>query len=238
MKLSCASSAFDRMLVAGDLTQLEFIESCARELACDGVVLDVRHFPRTDDDYLAQIKKMAADLGLDVAAIRDDEFFFAPDDAMAATVRLARLTGAPLVTSQLARETALPWSDQLARISAATGLAKAENVTLALRNAPHTFAATTADCKRVLKESDSAWMRLGLEPHAFDATSDPASLAPNVVLLWQAAELPIADVCDLFPTFRAHLTLDAPGTLTTPTAKANIQAHRNALAHRTIGLKT
>ena len=51
MKVASASSAFDRAIERGDLTQLEFIELSARELAVDGVVLDARHFPRTDDDY-------------------------------------------------------------------------------------------------------------------------------------------------------------------------------------------
>ena len=46
MKLACASGAFDREIESGELTQLEFLDLCARELDCDGVVLDVRHFPR------------------------------------------------------------------------------------------------------------------------------------------------------------------------------------------------
>ena len=69
MKLACASSSLHRDIERGELTQLEFFDLCARELACDGVVLDVRHFPRTDDDYLAQVKKMAADRGLTIAAL-------------------------------------------------------------------------------------------------------------------------------------------------------------------------
>ncbi|MGH8163526.1 MAG: hypothetical protein ACREP1_04245, partial [Rhodanobacteraceae bacterium] len=70
MKLACSSTAFDRELRDGDLTQLEWIDRCARELAADGLVFDVAHFPRTDADYLAQVKKMCADLGLTVAAVR------------------------------------------------------------------------------------------------------------------------------------------------------------------------
>jgi len=77
MKLACSSTAFDQQLRSGDLTQLEWIDACARELAADGVVFDVRHFPRTDTDYLAQVKKMSADLGLTVAALRHDGFFTA-----------------------------------------------------------------------------------------------------------------------------------------------------------------
>ena len=55
MKLACASGALHREIESGELTQLEFLDLCARELGCDGVVLDVRHFPRADDDYLSLI---------------------------------------------------------------------------------------------------------------------------------------------------------------------------------------
>ena len=75
MKLACASSALGREIESGELTQLEFLDLCARELDCDGVVLDVRHFPRTDSDYLAQIKKMATDWGLTIAALSDASLF-------------------------------------------------------------------------------------------------------------------------------------------------------------------
>ena len=75
MKLACASSALGREIESGELTQLEFLDLCARELECDGVVLDVRHFPRTDSDYLAQIKKMATDWGLTIAALSDASLF-------------------------------------------------------------------------------------------------------------------------------------------------------------------
>ena len=63
------------------------------ELRADGVVLDVRHFPRTDDDYLAQIKKMATDIGLVIAAISSDEFFTANADLMASQLRIASVIG-------------------------------------------------------------------------------------------------------------------------------------------------
>ncbi len=82
MKLACASGALHRSFVRGDLTQLEFLDLCAHELACDGVVLDVRHFPRTDDDYLAQVKKMAADRGLSLAALADAAFFRSDGERM------------------------------------------------------------------------------------------------------------------------------------------------------------
>jgi hypothetical protein len=235
MKLACASSALHHAIEHGDLTQLEFIDLCARELACDGVVLDVRHFPRTDDDYLAQIKKMAADRGLTVAALGAPGFFEAPDEGMTAVLGYAVALGAPLVAGTLARETDCTWSDQLARLGAATGIAKAFNVTLAVRNAPRTFAATTLDCKRVVKEADSAWLRFGPEPRAFDAASDPTELAANTVLLWSnvgdETERSVGDAIRGFYAFRGHLALDEPsGDASVADVRSAMRSWRAALA--------
>ncbi len=187
MQFAYSSGAFDQALRRGDLTQLEFIDAVARETLFDGVVLDDRHFPRTDDDYLAQIKKMAADLGLTIAALASDAFFVADEDAMRAALDRARVLGAPLLAGRLGAETALSWSEQLHKLSTASSLAKSANVTLAVRNAPGTFAATEHECKRVSKETDSAWLRYGLEPAAFGAATDIAPLREKTVLLWVAS---------------------------------------------------
>ena len=222
MKLACASGAFDHAFRHGELTQLEFIDACARELACDGVVLDVRHFPRIDGEYLAQLKKMATDLGLAIAAYVDDTFFLAESEGMAAAIDRAVRLGAPLVAAPLARQTAMAWSEQLARIGMATLLAKSANVTLAVRNTPGTFAVTGYDCKRVTKEGDSAWLRLGLEPALFDAATDPASLADRTVMLWCDASRPASqDRVGAFAEFRGFLALDrSDGSATLESARA------------------
>jgi sugar phosphate isomerase/epimerase len=187
MQFAYSSGAFDQALQRGDLTQLEFIDAVARETLFDGVVLDDRHFPRTDDDYLAQIKKMAADLGLTIAALASDAFFVANEDAMRAALDRALALGAPLLAGRLGAETALSWSEQLYKLGAASSLAKSANITLAVRNAPGTFAATEHACKRVSKETDSAWLRYGLEPAAFGAATDVTPLREKTVLLWVGA---------------------------------------------------
>ncbi|MBV8637147.1 MAG: TIM barrel protein [Candidatus Eremiobacteraeota bacterium] len=187
MKLACTSSAFSGALDRGDLTQLEIIDYAARELSIDGIVLDVRHFPRTDDDYLAQVKKMAADVGLTIAALESSDIFTSDTSTMQRALAMATALGSPLIAAPLGSETALAWSAQLAKLSEAAGLAKAANVTLALRNVPGTFASSVADCKRVSKETDSAWLRYGLEPAAFDASSDARDLEERTVLLWSDA---------------------------------------------------
>jgi hypothetical protein len=213
MKIACAGGALAQEIERGGLTQLEFVDLCARECVCDGIVFDVRQFPRTDDDYLAQLKKMAVDWGLSIAAISDAAFFRAPPEAMLETLRLSVVLGSPLVAAPLAGETESPWSEQLERLGVATALAKQLNVTLALRNAPGTFAATTHDCKRVTKEADSAWLRFGPEPSSFDAASNAASLAGDSVLLWgrvTESDEAIDETIAAFADFRGFLTLDDP----------------------------
>jgi hypothetical protein len=239
IKLSCASSAVARAIDCGNLTQLEFIDLCAHELACDGVALDVRHFPRFDDDYLAQLKKLATDRGLCVAALFDAAFFGAAEDRMRETLRKAVAVGSPLVAGPLVRETEMSWSDQLMHLGIATSLAKASNVTLAVRNAPYTFAATTHDCKRVAKEADSAWLRFGLEPRAFDAASDPGALAANSVLLWSdlgdETERSTGDIIGNFASFRGHLVLDEPSGDAAPAdVTSAMRSWRIALASLTL----
>jgi sugar phosphate isomerase/epimerase len=221
MKLACTSGAFHRVFESGDLTQLEFLDAAAREMGCDGVVLDDRDFPRTDADYLAQLKKMATDLGLCIVALASDDFFTSDEGAMRAALDRALALGAPLLAGRLGAETALSWSEQLAKLGTASALAKSANVTLALRNAPHTFAASAHDCKRVTKETDSAWLRYGLDPAAFDAASDPQTLAPKTVLLWwdMQTQLNLAG----WETFRGFVVLDrVPGDATSAEIKSAI----------------
>jgi hypothetical protein len=234
MKLACASGAIHREIENGELTQLEFLDLCARELACDGVVLDARHFPRTDEDYLAQVKKMATDWGLSIAAVSDSSFFCSQVERMTQVLAQAASLGAPLVAAPLALQTQFSWSEQLERLAFATSLAKRLNVTLALRNAPQTFAAGTADCKRVVKETDSAWLRYGPDPQELDAASDAQALAPNTVLLWsglqQQTEQTVAAATRAFATFRGYVAIDeTSGAATTDRLAEAIALWRHAL---------
>jgi sugar phosphate isomerase/epimerase len=236
MKVACSSSALHRTFESGDLTQLEFVDLCARRWLCDGIVLDVRHFPRTDSDYLAQIKKMAADCGLGVAALHDADFFGRSSaESMEDSLRCAVATGAPLLSGRLARDTDSSWSEQLDRLSTASSLAKSANVTLAVRNAPGTFAATSQEFKRVLKETDSAWLRLAPEPQAFDRTSDPESAKSQTVLLWSSVgaqtEGSVDDIVTTFATFCGHICLDElSGDARPDDIDAAVRAWKMALA--------
>ncbi len=231
MKLACSSTAFDERLRSGELTQLEWIDLCAHELSADGIVCDVRHFPRTDTDYLAQVKKMAVDTGLTMAALRHDGFFDADREHMEQALEMALALGAPLLSAPLPPETAVSWADMQGRLGAATSLAKRLNVTLAVRNAPHTYAATSADMKRVSKEADSAWLRYGPDFGALDAASEPEALAGKCVLVWhELGRSDLGATAELLREFRGFLCLsDAEGGATAESARQAIQAWRIVL---------
>lgn len=227
MKLACSSGAFDRMLRSGDLTQLEWIDVCAHELAADGIVLDVRHFPRTDTDYLAQLKKMAADQGLTVVALYDPAFLGAQArDQSERSLEYALRLGAPLIAAPLPAETELSRAQLQARLADAAAHAKRVNVTIAVRNGPQTFAASTHDMKRVLKETDSAWLRYGPQFERFDASDSPEELTAKTVLAWHDAESTQGGV-----VATARLLLDYHGFVTIDAASGDARPNdiKNAL---------
>ena len=231
MKLACSSTAFDERLRSGELTQLEWIDLCAHELSVDGIVCDVRHFPRTDTDYLAQIKKMAVDTGLTVAALRHDGFFDVDAEHMEQALETALALGAPLLSAPLPLETAVSWAEMQGRLGSATSAAKRLNVTIAIRNAPQTYAATTAGMKRVAKEADSAWLRYGPDFAALDAASEREPLAAKCVLAWHDVGAPgIEETVKTLGDFRGFLCMtDARGAATAQSAQQTLQTWRTLL---------
>ena len=203
MKLAATSASLHREIDRGELTQLEFLDLCARELPCDGVVLDVRHFPRTDEQYLAQIKKMAADTGLTIAAVQDDGFVVRDASAMQSMLGIAATIGAPLLATQLSLQTQHSWSDEAQQLGDATKYAKGFNVTLAIRNVADTFCATAADVKRTLKETDSAWARAAFDFATLDDAESLSKAGEKFVLLWSGPEPAWPAELDAFRGFAA-----------------------------------
>ncbi len=231
MKPACSSTAFDELLRSGELTQLEWLDLCAHDVAADGAVFDVRHFPRTDTDYLAQIKKAAADYTVTVTAVRDDGFFGAQAAVQEQTLALALALGAPLLSSTLPPETQISRSGMQERVSAACSAAKRANVTLALRNAPRTFGTSTHDLKRTLKEADSAWLRFGPDLGAFDVSDETAAIVEKSVLAWVALDADPAQSIRLLGAYRGFVVLDAArGNASMTEMKNAVRAWRKALS--------
>jgi hypothetical protein len=187
MKIACSSASFARALEEGRLTQLEWLDVCANELEVDGVVFERRHFPRTDADYVAQLRKTCADLGLTVAGLSDSSIFEsgATDGRDVATsLDVANALGAPLVLAHASPASADPdaWGRFAEAAKAAARLAKGANVTLALRNRPGTLCESAADLKHVAKDVDSAWLRFAPEFDAPGIAGELTALLPKAVI--------------------------------------------------------
>lgn len=189
MKIACSSAGFARSLADGTLTQIEWLDVCANELEVDGVVFDARHFPRTDDDYLAHLKKVCVDLGLTVAAVATSVAL--TDDyerQLAATATL----GAPLLICGAPPASADPlaWGAFAGGAKNAARAAKRANVTLAVRGARGTLCESSADLRRLANDVDSAWLRFVCDEAAFGADDVASPLLPRAVI----ATHEIADV--------------------------------------------
>ncbi len=239
MKLASSSASFDAALAAGALTQLEWLDLCARELDLDGIAFDARHFPRADDDYLAQLKKLAVDLGLTVAGLACDVLAAAagPEDERVGTAWLeaARTLGAPLLVSGVPAanpDDPAGWNDLVAAAKAAALVAKRCNVVLAIRNAPRTLCASVADLKQLGKEVDSSWLRYAVDAAALDPPEPVATLLPRTVVAVHAAGGDTADgALAALAGFRGFLVIDRAVAENDPAPLARtISAARRALA--------
>jgi sugar phosphate isomerase/epimerase len=213
MKIASSSTSFDKSLSQGDLTQLEWLHLCASPLALDGVVFNARHFPRTDDEYLAQLKKTATDVGLTVAAVAADALL-EPEGLR--WLEIAALLGAPVVIARTPRaaDTSAAWNELAATARASASIAKRANVTIALRNAPETMCASAADLKRLAKEVDSSWLRYALDIAELPSLESAGELLARAVVACHDADSAddnrisglLSDLC----AFRAFLVVDAP----------------------------
>jgi sugar phosphate isomerase/epimerase len=179
MKVCCSSHSYSRMLAAGDLTQLEWVDLCANELGLDGVEFVRSHFPRADTDHVAQLKKLCADRCLTVAALHHDTPFD-PSDVdqhvakIANSLEVAAGLGAPLVRLGVVAggaAAAVAWRELVRGLKMACAQAKQYNITFALEPGADSLIAVPADAKRVIKECDSAWLRLAPTAQALGAPS-------------------------------------------------------------------
>lgn len=228
MRLALSTTAFARTLAAGELTQLELLDVCAGELRCDGVVLDIAHFPRRDPEYVAQVKKFSADLALTIVAVRDDALTVTAQAAEA--LILASHLGAPYVLTRMPEsgtDPVLRYNEALAHLARAVAEAKRLNVTLAVRNVPGSLASDGFELGRLRKEADSAWLCFALDPGALRAAPDER-LRRHLVLAYAAGEDPEAEVVlrNLAP-FTGFLCLDLVERGTAP----ELDAVRSLVRH-------
>jgi len=253
MKIACSSASFAAEFAAGELTELEWLDLSANELELDGVVFSAAHFSRTDAEYYAQLKKVAADLGLGIAAVAagtvgadgaaagalpDGPLVDGPilDGALEAAVAL----GAPLVLVRApeARDVASAWGAFTERLQRLAQTAKGLNVTLALQNVPGTLCATPADLRRAAKDVDSSWLRFALDPVAPGAADGAAAILPKTVIathtverlatFGQGGDAVGGDLIARLARFRGFVVLDR-GDETAPRASFHAAVERFAI---------
>ena len=237
MKVAVSSSPFGALLAGGQTTQLEWLERCASELALDGVVFSREHFPRTDGEYIAQLRKIAVDLGLVPVALDDPGLFDAERSAeeRLATIEIAAGLGTLFVLATLPAPGDVPPATFVAAVSQAKAVAraaKAVNVTVLLEPHAGTIAPAAADVRHFLKDVDSAWLR-----YALDAADPRTGLgARDRVLLVRIADGDEAVAADAAEDARPWLLLDAAdpgdpfGSLRTRIARVRATAAKKALA--------
>jgi len=164
MKIASSSSSCAGPIAAGELTQLEWLAAAASAAGVDGVVFDIAHFPRIDDEYVAQLKKVAIDLGLVPVAL-DAPRLLDPDTTEAGRddlIALAGRLGALFVLTRLPAPSDVPPAAFIAAVAAAKSAvraAKRVNVTLLAAPAPETLASDIPSLRHFLKDVDSAWLR-------------------------------------------------------------------------------
>ena len=169
MKIAVSSSPFADLLLRGEMTHLEWLEACASRLDADGVVYLLSDFPRTDDEYVAQVKKVATDLGLvplalDLPGLLDPEL---PDAARADALGLAAALGVALIGVTAGPPGDLPPETFARTVAAAktlTSAAKAANITLLVAPAAGTLLGDLAAAQNFCKYVDSAWLRYDRPP--------------------------------------------------------------------------
>ena len=164
VRIAVSSSSFREPLAARTLTQLEWIERCATVLGADGLIFDTTHFPRTDAEYAAQLRKVTIDLGMVPFGLDSPELLQpsgAADDRDS-VLALAAALGTAVIRTVLPAPGPVPPESFARAVAAAKALsraAKAINVTVLLAAAPGTIGADLAGVKHLLKDVDSAWLR-------------------------------------------------------------------------------
>ncbi|GAC1407208.1 MAG: hypothetical protein NVSMB64_13830 [Candidatus Velthaea sp.] len=171
MKIACSSSSFAGPISAGELTQLEWLEGSASAAGLDGVVFDLAQFPRTDDEYVAQLKKVAIDLGLVPVALAAWALLdpATGEAERSAHIDLAARLGALFVMTRLPAPGGVPPAAFVAAVAAAKSAvktAKRVNVTVLAAPAPGTLASDLAELRHFIKDVDSAWLRYAVPAEA------------------------------------------------------------------------
>ncbi|HEX3550431.1 MAG TPA: hypothetical protein VHT53_08650 [Candidatus Elarobacter sp.] len=210
MRIALSSSTFRRPLAAGELTQLEWLERSASALGVDGVLAAVEDFPRTDAEYVAQLRKVAIDLGVVPFGIDAGSLFDAgvSSERRDGALALATAFGAAVIRTTLPPPGDVPpatFVDVARSAKSFARAAKLANVTVLVATAPGTLGDDAAGVKHFVKDVDSAWIRATPSVHteagakeripAFTASPDdePAVVVARARRAWLLLDVPPGD---------------------------------------------
>ena len=196
MQLASSSAMLDHLFSRGEFTQLEWIDFAARSLAVDGLVFDLRHFPRHDLEYLAEVRKLCVDRGLTIAALGVDDLFVREEQGLDTVFAIASTIGAPLIIAEPPPVTQAPayaWREAAHRGKVAARLAKLVNVTIGVRNTPGTLCENLNDLKRLTKDVDSSWLRFAPDLASLPREDIAALAVRTVALMTRALDVDVED---------------------------------------------
>ena len=224
VQLASSSSLLDHLFTRGEFTQLEWIDFAARSLAVDGLVFDIRHFPRLDVEYLAEVRKLCVDRGLTIAALAVDDLFARDESGLDLVFGIAGELGTSITITNPPPPTDVPsvnWRENTARGKAIARLGKRWNITIGLRNAAETICTTAIDLKRFTKDIDSSWLRFAPEVSSLSAEELMSLQVRTVITTTRNFQAPCGD-----PARKGFLVLEQPqaDTITIPEVAEAIRA--------------
>lgn len=181
MKTSCSSWSYHRTIESGALSQLAWVKECA-ELELDGVELLCGHFPKTDRDYLIELKKTCADNYLTIAMVSAEGHLTVTDDAqrekeiedIGKWAEIAEFMGAPCLRffcgsgAELSAGGRELYDKVRNAIQTIARLGSERGIIMAMEN----HGGTTANqLLALLKDVNSPWLKLTLDTGNFPPTS-------------------------------------------------------------------
>jgi len=182
MKVCMSSWSYHPVIASRQMDQLGWIKLC-KELELDGVELLDIHFPNLTKEYVLQVKKLVADLGLEVPMCSvSNDFGKATEQERAASekhvetwINASAWFGAKFLrvfagwpgqrdASKYESEKAKLWPEMIQRLQRLCNLAGDKGILLALENHNHFgFTKTYEDLDRIIAEVGSDWLGVCLD---------------------------------------------------------------------------
>ena len=189
MKTSCSSWSYHRTFADKKMTQMSWIDECAR-LELDGVELLSNHFPSRDAAYLRDLKKRCADRYLTIAMVSAGGHLTTSDDAQRAAdveeigqwMDVALCLGAPQVRffcgsgAELSAGGSALYAKVLAAMKQVADMAEKKGVVAALENHGNT---STDQLLAFQRDVGSPWFKFTLDTGNFPPTSSCPSNATS-----------------------------------------------------------